>query len=370
VSVLLKERQEKLAKLEKALAARFGEGAVGIASKIKESFKVDVIPTQSLAVNKALGIGGIPRGRITEIYGPEHTAKTGLAIGVLAEGQKMGLVGALVDAEHATTMEYLELLGVDPSALFISRPSSGEDALNIVDGLASSGVVDVIVVDSVAALTPIEEIEGEMGDSHVALQARLMSQAMRKLTHTVAKNNVALIFINQIREKVGVMFGNNETTPGGRALRFYASVRIELRRGEPIKEGDEQVGVKIKVRVTKNRLSPPYKRAEFPVYFGKRIDPIDELFILALDEFDRSGSIYTLLDESGKVIEGPSGPCRFKGKRAVKEAMREDPGLVEILKKRVLAKDHYEVETFEEEERRERMERRRAKKALEEFEDE
>lgn len=369
MSVQIKERQAELAKLEKALAARFGEGSVGIASKVKDRLKVEVVPTQSIAVNKALGIGGVPRGKITEIYGPEHTAKTGLALGILAEAQKMGLVAALVDAEHATTVEYLELIGVDTNTLFLSRPASGEDALNIVDGLASSGLVDVIVVDSVAALTPEGEIQGEMGDSHVALQARLMSQAMRKLTHTVAKNNVALVFINQIREKVGVMFGNNETTPGGRALRFYASVRIELRRGEPIKDGNEQVGVKIKVRVTKNRLSPPYKRAEFPIYFGRRLDKIDELFVLALNEFERSGPFYSLVDENNQVVEGPSGPYKFKGKQAVQDAMRQDPHLVELLQQRVLGKVHYEVETFEEEEQRERLERRRAKKALKGMQD-
>jgi recombination protein RecA len=277
---------------------QFGKGSIMKLGEAGNRFEVPVIPSGSIAIDMALGVGGIPRGRVTEIYGPESSGKTTLTLHVLAEAQKLGGVAAFIDVEHALDPVYAANIGVDLENLYVSQPDTGEQGLEIVETLVRSNAVDVVVIDSVAAMVPRAEIEGDMGDTHVGLQARLMSQALRKLTAVISKSKTAVIFVNQIREKVGVMFGSPETTPGGRALKFYSSVRLEVRRVDSIKQGAEQTGNRTKVKVVKNKLAPPFKQAEFDIIFGKGISREGSLIDVAtaVGVAQRTGSWYAFGD--------------------------------------------------------------------------
>jgi recombination protein RecA len=307
---------------------QFGKGSImRLGDRTKVS--IDVISTGSVSLDAALGVGGIPRGRVTEIYGPESSGKTTLALHVIAEAQKVGGLSAFVDAEHALDPSYAKKLGVDTINLLVSQPDSGEQALEIVETLVRSGALDVIVVDSVAALVPRAEIEGEMGDSHMGLQARLMSQALRKLTGTVSKSNTAVVFINQVREKIGVMFGNPETTTGGRALKFYTSVRLDIRRIATIKEGQDMVGNRTKVKVVKNKLAPPFREAEFDIMYSQGISKTGDILDLATK--------FNLIQRSGTWFS--HGETRLgQGRENVKRYLDENPKLnkeleIEVRKK-------------------------------------
>jgi recombination protein RecA len=304
------DRQKALEAAFNQIQKQFGPGAV---MRLGESpiQKVEVVPTGSLSLDIALGIGGVPRGRVTEIYGAESSGKTTLALHILAQAQKYGGEVAFVDAEHALDPVYAEKLGLDIDRLLVSQPSSGEQALEITEMLVRSNAVDVIVVDSVAALVPRAEIEGEMGDAHVGLQARLMSQALRKLTGAVSRSKSAVVFINQIRMKIGVMFGNPETTTGGRALKFYASVRLDVRRTASIKEGDEVVGSRTRVKVVKNKLAPPFRNCEFDILHGEGISMEGELIDLGMDRdlITRRGTWYSYGDR--QLGQGKENTRRF-----------------------------------------------------------
>lgn len=297
---------DKQKALETALGQiekQFGKGAVMRLGQ-NAAMQVDAIPTGSLSLDMALGIGGLPRGRITEIFGPESSGKTTLALHCIAEGQKNGGIAAFIDVEHALDPVYAKALGVDIDSLLVSQPDTGEDALEITEALVRSGAIDVIVVDSVAALAPKAEIEGDMGASHVGLQARLMSQALRKLAGSISKLNCVAIFINQLREKVGIMFGNPETTPGGRALKFYSSVRLDIRKVEQIKVGGEVVGSRTRAKVVKNKIAPPFREAEFDIMYGQGISRVGELLDLAvsIDVIKKSGAWFSY--DGNRIAQG------------------------------------------------------------------
>jgi recombination protein RecA len=310
-----------LAQIEK----QFGKGSI---MKLGESahMNISVIPTGSLELDFALGVGGIPRGRVTEIFGPESSGKTTVALHVIAEAQKEGGTAAFIDAEHALDPVYASKLGVDIDNLLVSQPDTGEQALEIVEALVRSGAIDVVVVDSVAALVPKAEIEGEMGDSHVGLQARLMSQALRKLSGVINKSNTAAIFINQLREKVGVLFGNPETTPGGRALKFYASVRLDVRRVETLKQGTEMVGNRTRVKVVKNKVAPPFRQAEFDIIYGEGISKEGSILDLGVEHniIDKSGAWYSY------------GDTRIgQGRENARQFLKDNPDVAKEIESRI-----------------------------------
>jgi recombination protein RecA len=320
----LKALQAAMAKIEKD----FGKGSImKLGDEVVEN--VDVIPTGSIALNAALGVGGYPRGRIIEIYGPESSGKTTLAIHAIAEAQKLGGIAAFIDAEHAFDRFYAAKLGVDVDNLFISQPDNGEQALEIADQLIRSSAVDIIVIDSVAALTPKAEIEGDMGENKVGLQARLMSQALRKITASVSKTRTTCIFINQLREKIGVMFGNPETTTGGNALKFYASVRLDIRGSQQLKDGDEVIGKQTKVKVVKNKVAPPFRKAEFDIMFGEGISRSGEIVDL--------GSELGILTKSGAWYSY-NGTKIGQGRDAAKQCISDNPELADELEKLIFEK--------------------------------
>ncbi len=319
------ERDKALDMAVGQIERQFGKGAV---MKMGDAAnrKVDVIPTGALSLDLALGIGGVPRGRIVELYGPESSGKTSLALHIVAEAQRNGGIAAFIDAEHALDPIYAKAIGVDVDELLISQPDTGEQALEIADMLIRSGALDVLVIDSVAALVPRAEIEGEMGDSHVGLQARLMSQALRKLAGTLNKSRTTCVFINQLREKIGVMFGSPETTPGGRALKFYSSVRLDIRRIEAIKDGNDNVGNRVRVKVAKNKMAPPFRLAEFDIMFGHGISREGSLLDVAVDNgvVKKSGAWYTF--DEDQLGQGRENSKRF---------LRENPELAMQLQAKV-----------------------------------
>ena len=317
-----------IAKLEKD----FGKGAVMKLGDPAAQVHVEMVPTGSLSLDLALGVGGVPKGRIIEIYGPESSGKTTVALHMIAEVQKRGGIAGFIDAEHALDPVYAKNIGVDIDELYISQPDSGDQALEITETMVRSGAIDIIVVDSVAALVPKQEIEGDMGDTHVGLQARLMSQALRKLTPVISKSNCVVIFINQLREKVGVMFGNPETTTGGRALKFYSSVRMDVRRTETLKQGGEMVGNHVRVKIVKNKIAPPFKEAEFDIMFGKGISREGDILDLAtkIDLVNKSGAWYAY---NGEKIG--------QGRENAKSYLTTHPEIMEEIEEKVRA--HYGI---------------------------
>jgi recombination protein RecA len=325
------ERQKKLKALEATLGnieKSYGKGTImKLGETVEES--IPSISTGSIGLDHALGIGGLPRGRVVEIYGPESSGKTTLALHVIAEAQRAGGIAAFIDAEHAFDRFYAEKLGVDIENLLISQPDHGEQALEITDNLIRSGAIDVIVIDSVAALTPKSEIDGEMGDSKMGLQARLMSQALRKLTANIGKTNTICIFINQLREKIGVMFGNPETTTGGNALKFYSSIRLDIRKISQIKDTDEITGNRVRVKVVKNKVAPPFRKAEFDVIYGESISKIGEIIDLGVEHgiIKKSGSWFSYGDTK-----------LGQGRDAVKRLLKDNPDLVEELEAKIFEK--------------------------------
>lgn len=329
------QNNDKIKALDAAVAQiekQYGKGSIMKLGDRAEDFNIDVVPTGSLSLDIALGVGGMPRGRVIEIYGPESSGKTTVALHVVAEVQKLGGIAGFIDAEHALDPMYAKNIGVDIDNLYISQPDSGEQALEITETMVRSGAVDVIIIDSVAALVPKAEIDGEMGDSHVGLQARLMSQALRKLTGVISRTNCVVIFINQLREKVGVMFGNPETTTGGRALKFYSSVRLDVRRIETLKAGGEVIGNRTRVKVVKNKVAPPFKTAEFDIMFGKGISREGDILDLAAncDVVDKSGAWYAY---KGQKIG--------QGRENAKQYLADHPDICREIENQV--REHYNL---------------------------
>lgn len=326
------DKNEKLKALEAALAnieKAHGKGSIMKLGDSKANINIETVPTGSLSLDIALGLGGIPRGRVVEIYGPESSGKTTVALHMIAEVQKQGGIAGFIDAEHALDPVYAKNIGVDIDNLYISQPDFGEQALEITETLVRSGAVDIVIVDSVAALVPKAEIDGEMGDSHVGLQARLMSQALRKLTGIVSKTNCIVVFINQLREKIGIMFGNPETTTGGRALKFYSSIRMDIRKIETLKAGGEVIGSRTRVKVVKNKIAPPFKEAEFDIMFGEGISVIGDLLDLAVEcgIINKSGSWYSY--NSDKIGQG---------RENAKQYLKANPEICEIVEAAVREK--------------------------------
>lgn len=325
------EREEKLKALDAALVQiekSYGKGAVMKLGDPTRQMNVETIPTGSLSLDIALGLGGIPKGRIIEIYGPESSGKTTVTLHMIAEVQKRGGIAGFIDAEHALDPVYAKNIGVDIDNLYISQPDNGEQAMEITETMVRSGAMDIVVVDSVAALVPKAEIDGDMGDSHMGLQARLMSQALRKLTAIISKSSCTVIFINQLREKIGVMFGNPETTTGGRALKFYASVRMDVRKIETLKQGGEMIGNRTRVKVVKNKIAPPFKEAEFDIMFGEGISMVGDILDLAasIDVINKSGAWYAY--ESNKIGQG---------RENAKQYLKEHPEICETVTAKVRA---------------------------------
>ncbi|GAV26317.1 DNA recombination/repair protein RecA [Carboxydothermus islandicus] len=318
----LKALELTISQIEK----QFGKGSIMRLGENTGKFQVEVIPTGSLALDLALGVGGVPRGRVVEIFGPESSGKTTVALHIIAEAQKMGGIAAFIDAEHALDPVYAQKLGVDIENLLVSQPDTGEQALEIAESLVRSGAIDVIVIDSVAALVPRAEIEGEMGDAHVGLQARLMSQALRKLTGAISKSKTVAIFINQMREKVGVMFGNPETTPGGRALKFYASIRMDVRKVDVIKQGNDIIGSRTRVKIVKNKVAPPFKQADFDIMYGEGISKEGSLLDVAVELkiIQKVGSWYSYNDER-----------LGQGRENAKEFLRQNPEIYREIEQKI-----------------------------------
>ncbi|MCI7056422.1 MAG: recombinase RecA [Selenomonas bovis] len=323
------DRNEALDNALKKIEKDFGKGAIMRLGDAKANMNIEVIPTGILPLDVALGVGGVPRGRIIEIYGPESSGKTTVTLHMIAEAQKNGGIAAFIDAEHALDPVYAQKLGVDIDNLLISQPDSGEQALDIVDALVRSSAIDIVVVDSVAALVPKAEIEGEMGDSHVGLHARLMSQAMRKLTGIISKTRTVVVFINQIREKVGVMFGSPETTTGGRALKFYSSVRLDVRKIDTLKQGQEIIGNRARIKVVKNKVAPPFKQAEFDIMYGEGVSKLSSIIDMGveLEIVDKSGAWFSY-----------DGNRLGQGKENAKQSLKDNPQLAEEIEGKIRAK--------------------------------
>ena len=337
-------QEEKLKALKATIDKIDKDYGKGTIMRMGDHVAVDVpvISTGSIALDYALGVGGLPRGRVIEIYGPESSGKTTLTIHAIAEAQKSGGIAAFIDAEHAFDRFYAESLGVDTDNLLISQPDNGEQALEITDHLVRSGAVDIVVIDSVAALTPKAEIEGDMGDSRMGLQARLMSQALRKLTSSINRTNTTVIFINQLREKIGVMFGNPETTTGGNALKFYASIRLDIRRIGQIKAGDEVIGNKTRVKVVKNKVAPPFRKAEFDIMFGEGISKLGEIIDLGVE--------YDIIKKSGSWFS--YGESKLgQGRDSVKSILKDNPELMEEIHNKIVAQINGEIEVSEEDDK-------------------
>ena len=329
-------KEEKLKALDAAMAQiekAYGKGSIMKLGDSKANMNIETVPTGSLSLDIALGLGGIPKGRIIEIYGPESSGKTTVTLHMVAEVQKRGGIAGFIDAEHALDPVYAKNIGVDVDNLYISQPDNGEQAMEITETMVRSGAIDIVIVDSVAALVPKAEIDGDMGDSHVGLQARLMSQALRKLTAVISKSNCTVVFINQLREKIGVMFGNPETTTGGRALKFYSSVRLDVRRVESLKQSGEVVGNRTKVKVVKNKIAPPFKEAEFDIMFGEGISKVGDILDLAADNgiINKSGAWYAY--DGNKIGQG---------RENAKQYLKDNPAICDEVEQKV--RTHFNLE--------------------------